>query len=429
MFDTISRLRRRVGIGALSGRCAFVLLFVLIGFAQAEEVGDERFHIYLDASQTGGSRAAGVAIERGIRTAIEMNGGQLAGRDVVVKVRDHRASTPRSRRHLEEFAADPNALVLFGGMHSPPILALRDRINEEALLMLVPWAAAGPITRGGSPDNWIFRLSVDDTKAGFAIARSALLEEGYERPYLLLEQTGWGDSNLRTMTRAIQEYGGTLAGVGRFYWGMGQTTAAELIDDAKRAGADVLFLVANTEEGSRFATTIAELPKEQRLPIRSHWGIAGGDFVQRVGVDRLEEVDLEVIQTRVSFHGAKEGLGARVLETAARLFPELGDQPEEMEAAPGFAHAFDLMTLLYAAASHADFSGDIQANRRALRAALYELADPVEGLVKTYERPFEPFRDEKSDGHEALGLSELTMGTFKANGSIKLPASPANIDP
>ncbi len=37
-------------------------------------------------------------------------------------------------------------------------------------------AAAGPITRYPSDAHWIFRLSVDDTKAGYVIARYAIEE-------------------------------------------------------------------------------------------------------------------------------------------------------------------------------------------------------------------------------------------------------------
>ncbi|MFK7894719.1 MAG: ABC transporter substrate-binding protein [Myxococcota bacterium] len=376
--------------------------------------------IYLDASQSGGSRHAGLSIERGIRAALATVGGTLGGREVELIVRDHRASTPRSRKHLREFAEDPNALAIIAGMHSPPLLALKSFINTSGLPVLVPWAAATPITRGEEPQNWIFRLSVDDAKAGFAITHFSVEQEGFRRPYLLLEDTGWGDSNLVTMTQSIKNSRASLAGVGRFGWGMGETTAAELVEDAQQADADVLFLVANTEEGAAFARVVAELDSEKRLPIRSHWGIAGGDFVGRIGKEALEKLDLSLIQTQVSLLSARTPLLERALEIAARQTPSLANAPREMRAAPGFIHAFDLTLLLHQAARGLPWSPDSDANRRWLREALENIEGPVEGLVKTYRSPFTSPATGGADAHEALGLSDLTMGRFNADGLIEL---------
>ncbi|NRA59878.1 MAG: hypothetical protein HRU25_02995 [Psychrobium sp.] len=55
---------------------------------------------------------------------------------------------------------------------------------------MVPWAAAGPITRSKQAENRIFRFSIDDAKAGHFIAKQAIAQ-GFKRPYLLLEDTGW----------------------------------------------------------------------------------------------------------------------------------------------------------------------------------------------------------------------------------------------
>ncbi|MEM7411305.1 MAG: ABC transporter substrate-binding protein [Myxococcota bacterium] len=383
--------------------------------------------IYLDASQTGGSKEAGRAIERGIRTALALEDGKLGGRPVELVVRDHRANTARSLRHLEEFHADPQGLIVFGGMHSPPLLALRDRIHERAIPVLVPWAAAGPITRG-APPGWIFRLSVDDTKAGHAIARSAIRLEGFRRPFLILENTGWGDSNLRTMSLAVKQAGGEVAGVHRFGWGTGVLTASELIEDATDSGADVIFLVANAEEGTSFARAILQSPPEERLPIRSHWGITGGTFVADLGPDRIAELDLKVIQTCFSFLSESSPRVREVLGVARRLYPELEPDPRRMPAATGFIHAFDLMQILVAATRDLPWTGEIERDRRLLRDALEQVAGPVPGLIKAYQNPFRPRVDGDPDAHEALGLDDLRMGSFARDGSIELlsnvPAQP-----
>ncbi|MGK0341398.1 MAG: branched-chain amino acid transport system substrate-binding protein, partial [Candidatus Azotimanducaceae bacterium] len=168
-------------------------------------------HLYIDADRTG-TRASGIAIERGIRLALHENRYRLGGKNVKLVIRDHHGSSVRSKAHLEEYLQDDKALVLFSGLHSPPLLENLKFINENKVLVLDPWAAAGPITRFPSKDNWIFRLSVDDSKAGTVIVENAL-EEGYRKLYLLLEETGWGKSNEKTMKQALQRHKLTAVGV------------------------------------------------------------------------------------------------------------------------------------------------------------------------------------------------------------------------
>jgi branched-chain amino acid transport system substrate-binding protein len=377
-------------------------------------------HLYLDADRTG-TRAAGIAIEQGIRTALSEVDNQLDGRPVELVIRDHRGSSPRSRANLEEFLRDPQALAVFSGLHSPPLLAHRDFINDNAILLLDPWAAAGPITRPPHGENWIFRLSVDDSKAGRMIADHAVRLEGFRNPFLLLENTGWGRSNQSTMTAALSELGVEPAGLLWFNWGLGEHEARILLRRITASGADVVFLVANAPEGKQLARAMAGLPAEQRLPIRSHWGITGGDFTVTVDAAARAGLDLAFIQSRFSFMDESDRpLVHRVLRLARSLFPGQIDRPADIHAPTGFVHAYDLTRLLIAAAAQARLSGDPKVDRPQLRAALESLRQPVEGLIKTYHRPFSSYDSAHPDAHEALDSSDWTLGRYAADGTIRL---------
>jgi len=56
-----------------------------------------------------------------------------------------------------------------------PYIKNRGLINKNNIPLLVPWAAGGPITRYPQSDNWVFRLSIDDSKAGIRISELHLI--------------------------------------------------------------------------------------------------------------------------------------------------------------------------------------------------------------------------------------------------------------
>ncbi len=147
---------------------------------------------------------------------------------------------------------------------------------------------------------------------------------------------------------------------------------------------------------------MAALPAEQRLPIISHWGIAGGDFAAKTG-EALTAVDLTVVQT-FSFSGNTEPRAKAVAAAYSRRF---GQDVSTLRGQVGFAHAYDLVHLLAAAIRKA---GSVQ--RAVVRDAL-ERVDGVAGLVRTYRKPFGP------TDHEGLDRSQLFLARFDQDGNLR----------
>ena len=376
--------------------------------------------IYLDADRTG-TKASGISIEQGIRTALSEVNNKLAGRDVELVIRDHRGNSRRSKGHLDEYLEDDRALAVFSGLHSPPLLANREFINKNGILLLDPWAAAGPITRPPSATNWIFRLSVDDSKAGYVIAKYAVEERSFKKPALLLEETGWGKSNEKTMKAALKQYGIEPATTTWFNWNLKDTGARIMLREIAEGGADCIFLVANAPEGKTFARAMASLPEEMRLPICSHWGITGGDFPQVIDADLRARLDLHFIQTRFSFINNNESaFGTKVFQQAQELFPDSIKQRRDIKAPPGFIHAYDLTRILIAAVEQGELSDDMKRNRMQVREALEDLRTPVQGLIKTYDKPFSRYTEDHPDAHEALSQKDFMMARYGPNGEIIL---------
>mgnify|MGYP001586287008 CR=1 FL=1 len=376
--------------------------------------------IYLDAAWTGATTSSD-AIEQGIRTALDEVGNQLAGRPVELVVKDHHGNTRRSKSNLNEYLADEQALVVFAGLHSPPLVANRNFINEQGILVLDPWAAAGPITRYPSPTNSIFRLSVDDLRAGPFLVAHTVKAHGSLKPALLLEETAWGLSSEKSMSTALSAQGLEPSTVKWFNWNLKPAGARILLREIVESKADAIILVANATEGKVIAEAMADLPSDVRLPIISHWGITGGDFAQTIGPALRAEIDLCFIQTRFSFiSDLDDTFGNAVFERAKKLFPDTIRSREDIHAPVGFIHAYDLTRILIAAVEQCGLSGEIRNDRVSVRDALENLQSPVQGLIKRYERPFCPYSEAMPDAHEALTVSDYAMAYYGTNNEIRL---------
>ncbi len=346
------------------------------------------------------------AIELGLRTAIaEINaaGGVLGGRPIELVIKDNHGITARGIRNGIEFASMPNLVAVFGGRMSPVILEQLPTLKEAKLPYLVAWAAADPIIDNGMQPNYIFRLSLRDSLAMPKLLKTAE-QRGYNKVGLLLANTSWGRSNLA----AAEKY---MRGVKHqkivdiAWFNFRDTTLIAQYKKLTDAGAKVVVLVANDVEGALLVREVAALPPSQRVPIISHWGITGGEFVKNTGA-ALQEVDLSVIQTFSFFNADKQRL-ARFMKTA-QLAGGI-KRIEDIHAPVGVAHGYDLMHIL---AKAINLAGSTK--RSAIRDALEKVSEH-QGLIKLYQPPFTPTR------HEALGPAELLMARYNREG-VLVPA-------
>lgn len=404
-------------------RCQLAIVLVWAWYGAWASDAPAPVHIYLDADRTH-NKASATAIERGLQVALDEVGNRVQGRPVVLVTTDHRGNSLRAKRNMEQAFSQPTTLLVMAGMHSPPLIKYRDYINEQRMLTLVPWAAGGPITRYGAGENWIFRLSVDDTKAGQRLAQYALAEKACKHPYLLLERTPWGASNQKSLAAAFQGKLPIEPPTTWFNWEVSEESARIMLRSINNSEADCLIFVGNARDGVTIMNAARSLDQWRGIPVISHWGITGANFSKLVPHATREALDLSFLQTCFSFN--TPGLPAhaqKVLRLAGERYPGIRTG-KDIRAPAGFIHAYDLGRLLLAALNTINLSDDMAANRAALRQALENLPAPVEGLVKTYQRPFSPFTPATPDAHEALGLEDLCMARYTADNAIELLAAP-----
>jgi branched-chain amino acid transport system substrate-binding protein len=343
------------------------------------------------------------AVELGLRSAIgEINraGGVLGGRPVELVIKDHRSIPARGIRNIEEFARMPDLVAVFGGRFSPVIIEELPVLKATKTLFMAPWSSADMIVDNGMHPNYVYRLSLRDSLAMPKLLETAR-KRGLRKVGLLLTNTSWGRSNLA----AAEKFTASNKDVGivqtAWYNWRDQTLVARY-QALRSAGAQAIVLVANDDEAAVLVREVAALPKAERIPILSHWGVTGGEFVRQAG-PALNQVDFSVIQTFSFFKADKQAL-ARFMASAAAVSPIR--RIEEIQGAVGVAHAYDLMHIL---ARAIDLAGST--DRKAVRDALEKLRE-YRGLVKAYAPPFTPGR------HEALGVRELLMARYRADGVL-----------
>ena len=388
--------------------------------AETKHEDENYFNIYLDSDRSNNIQSAS-SIEKGVKLAFKEAGNKISGVDVRFVIKDHSGNTVKVEKHLLEFINDPHALVYYAGLHSPPIIKLRDFINENNILTMVPWAAGAPITRSGDLENFIFRLSLDDAKVGRFIADYSVKNKSCKNPYLLLENTRWGESNKVSMLKAFASYG-LQPKVVRFGWNMNDHAAFKMVQDVINSRADCIGLVANALESSKVAKAMLRYDATKRIPIISHWGISGGNFSSLIPYEKRQGLDLSFVQTKFSFnHPELSNFAKNIFAKLRETYPVEIKSSYDLKAAVGFIHAYDLTKLLIASSQSLDLSYDVALSRKMLKEALEnKLSKPIQGLVKQYQSPFSNYDESKPDAHEALNITDYAMAKFGRNDEVIL---------
>jgi branched-chain amino acid transport system substrate-binding protein len=394
-------------------RCAFIILLL----ASNACIALEELEIWLDVDNTNNAESA-QSIILGIETALSEARYKVQGKLIKLKVKDHHGNVLRSKRNYEAYKDSPNAVVMIGGVHSPPYIKNRKYINDNKLLTMVAWAAGSPITKPRTENNWIYRVSLDDSLAGQALIDFAVNVKQCSRIGLLLEDTPWGESNKRNMAQALSSYPNTKYSVKRFGWGVSKNTMLSTLEGYKKSKTDCLVLVANAQESVKLFNALSEYKEKVPLKVISHWGVTTGNFFEQVGYSLTLKYDLSFIQTCFSFDKLPKEKAKRILSYSKSV--KSCSQGCNIKAPIGFAHAYDITSILLKILSQSDLSQSASAIRYQVKNKL-EMPIGFNGLVKLYEYPFTKYDPKKNiRAHEALDMTDICMGYYDQHGKIKI---------
>ncbi|MFO1321724.1 MAG: ABC transporter substrate-binding protein [Burkholderiales bacterium] len=371
----------RVRLAAVLAGC------VLGGAAQAQDIklgynGD------LSASP---SAQSGQAAVLGMQAAIDdINAtGGVFGRKFVLVVRDDTSQPPKSIQNMSDLIDNEKVVAVFGPTNSGNAMAWKHLPNQKRIPVIGNVGSGTDITKPMSPnaDNYMFRVSMVDREQVAALMAYVKKSAATSRVVgLMAETTGYGQGGLKDMEEIAALQGIKPAAIERF--GVGDTDMTSQLNKMKAAKVDTVVVWA---QGTPIAQLIRSMEKINYFPaVLTSWAADNITFFDAAGKTLAEK---PLFMRTVSENRTA---------VQQKLFARVGSKLKAPSAFSFALHGYDSVLLLSHAIRQAGTTDGV-----AVRTALEDLKTPVNGLLKTYDRPFS-----RTD-HEALTAKDLVWIKWK----------------
>ncbi|KTT17491.1 ABC transporter substrate-binding protein [Pseudacidovorax intermedius] len=337
------------------------------------------------------SAQSGQAAVLGMEAAIaDINAaGGLLGRKLVLVTRDDTSAPPKSIQNMSELVDNEKVAAVFGPTNSGNAMAWKHIANQKKVPVIGNVGSGTDITKPMSPgaDNYMFRVSMVDREQVAALM--AYVKKNAEKSKvvgLMAETTGYGQGGLKDMEEIAKLQGIKIAATERF--GVGDTDMTSQLGKMKAAGVDTVVVWA---QGTPIAQLVRSMEKIDYFPlVLTSWAADNITFYDAAGKALAEKPIFmrTVSETRTP--------------AQQKLFERIGARLKAPGSFSFALHGYDSV-MLYAAAVKQAGSVD----GPAVRAALEDLKAPVQGVLKTYDRPF------SKTNHEALTAKDLVWIRWK----------------
>ncbi|MDP9914049.1 branched-chain amino acid ABC transporter substrate-binding protein [Variovorax sp. RO1] len=349
------------------------------------------------------SAQSGQAAVLGMEAAIaDLNaaGGAL-GRKFTLVTRDDVSAPPKSIQNMSDLVDNEKVVAVFGPTNSGNAMAWKHIANQKKIPVLGNVGSGTDITKpmSAGADNYMFRVSmVDREQVAALMAYVKRNTAGSKVVGLMAETTGYGQGGLKDMEEIAKLQDIKIAATERF--GVGDTDMTSQLSKMKAANVDTVVVWA---QGTPIAQLVRSMEKINYFPLTlTSWAADNITFYDAAGKALAEK---PIFMRTVS-------------ETRTPAQQKLFDRIGSKLKAPGsfsFAlHGYDSVLLLAQAMKQANST-----DGAAVRVALEDLKTPVQGVLKTYEKPF------SKTNHEALTAKDLVWIRWK-DGKL-LPYSDALI--
>jgi branched-chain amino acid transport system substrate-binding protein len=364
--------------------CA-VAAALLASTVQAQDI---RIGYNADQSASGVAEL-GTAGRWGFEAAIEdiNKAGGILGRKVVGIIRDDLGAPPKSIQNMTELLDSENVAAVVGPANSGNALAWLHLPQQKKIPVVVPIATATDITTryAKTPQNYLFRISMVDREQIALLVAYAVKASKSQKIAIIGDSTGYGQGGIKDTTEVLALHGVKPVAVEKF--GPKDTDMTSQLAKIKAAGADVVIVYA-IADGS--AHVLRSMEKIGYLPTTlGTWGNLSS-LMPRIAGQKLAEHIIIAASTTEDSNARTKSLGERVRKN----FPT-------MTTFACAAQTYDSVMLLAAAMKKA---GTIDGEKVA---AALETIDGVQGVIKTYNKPFS-----KTD-HEGLTVADFYLAKWK----------------
>jgi branched-chain amino acid transport system substrate-binding protein len=376
-----------------------VLALAAVGFAASAQAQDIKFGYNGDLSASPSAQSGHAAVT-GMQAAIDdINAaGGLLGRKITLVVRDDTSAPPKSIQNMSDLIDNEKVVAVFGPTNSGNAMAWKHIPNQKKIPVMGNVGSGTDITKPMSPgaDNYMFRVSmVDREQVASLMAYTKKVGKviGY-----MAETTGYGQGGLKDMQEIGDLHGIKPAATERF--AVADTDMTSQLNKMKAAGVDTVVVWA---QGTPIAQLVRSMEKINYFPLTlTSWAADNITFYDAAG-KTLAEKPLFMRTIGESRNAAQQ-----------KLFDRIGSKLKAPSAFSFALHGYDSVQLMAAAIKQAGST-----DGPAVKNALEDLKAPVQGVLKTYDKPFS-----KTD-HDALTAKDLVWIKWK-DGKLE-PYSDATI--
>jgi len=344
---------------------------------------------------SGPSAPMGLSMRDGIRiAAAEINaGGGVLGRRVELVERDDEASNELGAQIVRDFVNRERVVAGLGIVNTGVALASQRHYQTARIPVITSVATGTLITRQFQPpefpENYVFRVSANDTLQAEVIVDEAVSRRGFRRLAILHDATNYGLLGSADLVAALRALAIEPVAIERFQ--LRQTDMRPQLERARAAGAQAVLTYGIGPELAHIANGMARM--DWRVPIIGSWTLAMSNFIEIAGRNaegaRMPQTFIQTPRT------AKQSAFLQAWREAT--------DTARIPVPPAAAQGYDSMLLLAAAIRQA---GSLEGAR--IRDALENLEAPVEGVVMTYHRPF------STDNHETLrSAQQIHLGEIR----------------
>ena len=348
---------------------------------------------------TGGSSPMGISMREGIRiAAAEINaGGGVLGRPIELVERDDEARNERGAQVVQELIEKEHVVAGLGVVNTGVALASQRAYQHARIPVITSVATGSVITKQfvppQYPDNFVFRISANDTLQAAMIVMEAIDRRGLKRVSIFHDATNYGQLGREDLERALAARGVHPVTVERFQ--IRESDMTTQLRRAREAGAEAILTYGIGPELAQIANGMARM--NWRVPLIGSWTLAMSNFIDNAGPNAEGARMPQTFIAEPTTPRRRAFLGAWKKYSGSARIP----------VPPAAAQGYDSLLLLAAAIRQA---GSTEGDR--IREALEELREKVEGVIMTYQQPF------SKDNHETItSVHDIFMGEVR-NGKV-----------
>jgi branched-chain amino acid transport system substrate-binding protein len=187
----------------LIGAASSGLLFPELAKAQTGKL-----RVGLMLPYTGAYAPLGVAIENGVRMAINEQGGKLGGREIEWFKVDDESDPSKGVENASKLVQRDKVDVLIGTVHSGVQMGIHKVARESGVLTLIPNAGVHAATRALCAPN-VFRTSFSNSQPTRALGK-VLMDKGHKKAVWITWKYAAGEEAFEGFKESYTAAGGTI---------------------------------------------------------------------------------------------------------------------------------------------------------------------------------------------------------------------------